>query len=406
MMPPVLSPLLTSLAVPVLLALAGDPAAAAPSPAPAAAATATADDFADDARLIYLYAACGPLPVAVAGAPKAAPLVTPEPPAPLPAEVITKHCAQMRLLIKRWRQRWVEKAVPFLAEIVPADLPAEVVYPFGGGDLFTALATFPRATTITTLSLEPSGNPLTFAAAPPEQIEHALGTFLDHVRRLSFATHSKTTNLLEFRHEVLPDQLAFALLALVAFDLEPMGLRFFEVTAEGTLVYLSRAEILGRKKRQFANMELSFRRRGDPAAPTRIHRHLQANLADQPLGRTPGVIAHLESKGPVAAMTKAASYLLWSPSFTRIRNYLLAHADFMISDSTGIPPHFAAAAGFEQQTWGKFTGPFLTAPTPHDQDFAKLWADNPQRPLEFGFGYPDREKNDHLLVTRRKGKAP
>jgi hypothetical protein len=97
---------------------------------------------------------------------------------------------------------------------------------------------------------------------------------------------------------------------------------------------------------------------------------------------------------------------LWSPSFTRIRNYLLVNADWMISDSTGIPPHFAAAAGFEQQTWGRFVGPFLATPTPHDLDFAKLWADNPQRPLAFGFGYPDREKNDHLLVTRRKGKAP
>ncbi len=393
------SPSLIPLSLLYTLAAGGEPPAAA-------AASSAGDDFAEDARLLYRFAACGPYPIAVKCAAKAPAIAAEVPPARLPAEVISKHCQQMRLLINRWRQRWVDKAVPFLAGLVPAHLPTEVVYPFGGGDLFTALATFPHARTITTLSLEPSGNPLAFAAADAERVGHALAVFLDRVRRLSYATHSKTTNLLEFRHEVLPDQLAFALLALVAFDLEPVGLRFFDITPQGTLNYLSRAELLGRPKRQFANMELHFRQRGDSAAPTRIHRHLQANLADQPLGRNPGVIAHLESKGRVAAMTKAASYLLWSPSFARIRTYLLDHADWMISDSTGIAPRFAGPAGFEQQTWGKFAGAFLTTPGPHEEEMVRLWSASPPQELAFGFGYPDKEKNDNLMITRRKPKAP
>src|SRR5204862_7149950 len=111
-------------------------------------------------------------------------------------------------------------------------------------------------------------------------------------------------------------------------------------------------------RRCFADLELTFRRRGE-SGPPRIYRHLQANLADKVLATTPGVMAHLEAKGRVAAMTKAASYLLWSPAFKRIRDYLLAHADWMISDSTGIPPAFAGPAGFEQETWGRFTGSFI-----------------------------------------------
>jgi len=370
-------------------------------PARAAEDEAAGDDFIADARLLYRVAACGP---AKAGAPgeEAAVAVT----AALPPAVADQHCKAMRALVAGWRRRWIDKAVPFLAEIVPAALPPEVVYPFGGGDLFTALATFPRATVITTLSLEPSGNPTAFAAAAPDVAEHALAVFRDHVRRLSFATHSKTTNLLEFRHEALPDQLAFALLALVAFDCEPVRLRYFELGSDGGVRYLTREAIAARKTRQFANMELAFRQRGDAAAPVRVHRHLQANLADQPLARAPGVIAHLASKGRVTAMTKAASYLLWSPSFTQIRNYLLGHADWMISDSTGIPVRFAAGAGFEQQTWGQFTGAFLAAAPEHQQDFVELWAGQPVRALPFGFGYPDKENHDHLLITRRRLAAP
>jgi hypothetical protein len=38
----------------------------------------------------------------------------------------------------------------------------------------------------------------------------------------------------------------------------------------------------------------------------------------------------------VAAMTKAASYMLWNNAFTTMREWLVAHAVFMISDSTGV----------------------------------------------------------------------
>ena len=30
----------------------------------------------------------------------------------------------------------------------------------------------------------------------------------------------------------------------------------------------------------------------------------------------------------------------------------------------------------------------------------KLWKDQPHRDLPFRFGYPDKEKNNHMLVTR------
>jgi hypothetical protein len=363
----------------LLLALAAAPDAGAPP-----------DDFAKDARLLYRAATCGTAEVAL--------------PATIRPEVIERHCQAMKGMLANWKRRWISKAVPFLAAVVPADLPAEVVYPFGGGDLFTALATFPKASVITTLSLEPAGNPEAFAAASADDVDHALAAFRDVVRRLSFATHHKTTNLLEFRKEALPDQLAFALLALVAFDLEPVGLRYFEIEDGGKLHYLSRPEILARKSRRFADMELTFRARA--GGPVRTYRHLQANLADKSLASTPGVMAHLESKGRVTAMTKAASYLLWSPAFKRIRGYLLEHADWMISDSTGIPPSFAGPAGFEQETWGKFNGAFLKVAHGPDEEFVKLWAATAERPLPFGFGYPDKDENDHLLVTRRRAKLP
>jgi hypothetical protein len=351
------------------------------------------DDFTDEARLLFHAAACGTLEPA------------PALPAALTAPARERHCQVLRNLLAGWKRRWTNKAMPFLANVVPAELPAEVVYPFGGGDLFTALATFPRAQVITTLSLEPGGDPVAFGAASNEDITRALQTFRDDVRRLSFVSHSKTTNLLGLRKEVLPDQLAFALMALTAFDCRPVSLRYFRIEDDGQLHYLSREELVASKGKGFANLELAFLGPGQTEGAPRLYRHLQANLSDKSLATTPGVMKHLESKGRIAAMTKAASYLLSSPLFKTVRDYLLAHADWMISDATGIPPSIAKPAGFEQETWGRFTGAALKVSRATDEDFVRLWSERPVRPLPFTFGYQDKDDNDHMMVTRR-AKTP
>jgi hypothetical protein len=146
--------------------------------------------------------------------------------------------------------------------------------------------------------------------------------------------------------------------------------------------------------------------------PIKVYRHLAYNLADayltddpHHLTRDPSLLAHLVAKGRVSAMTRAASHLLWFDEFTLIRNYLTAHLEWMPSDSTGVPPPFAAAAGLEQDTYGVFTAAY----EPSDQGerrqyndaFRELFASNPQKRLDFLFGYPDNAKNAHLVVTYR-----
>jgi hypothetical protein len=102
-------------------------------------------------------------------------------------------------------------------------------------------------------------------------------------------------------------------------------------------------------------------------------------------------------------MTKAASHLLWSDHFSLIRGWLLAHTDWMISDSTGIPPRFAEDAGFTQDTYGTFDGPaaFGLVDAKDANDIKMLFASEPSRNLAFRYGYPDKDGHAHLIVTRR-----
>jgi hypothetical protein len=381
----------------------GNAARASEAPPPKAAAPETplvaGQDFTREARLLFRVVACagaGEIPVELEA-------------------VVKAHCAAFRPLMAAYREKYVQGAQSFLQSLQPDGLPATVVYPFGGGDLLSALTTYQNLREVTTLSLEHSGDPRRIVGIDAPRLEESLLRVRKGISGLLWLSDSTSENLMQLQRGDIPGQLAFFLIGLAIHGQEPIGLRYFRIEADGSLHYLEQQDIAALEDQAaqqlnavwkspdfsvaFSNSELSFRAEG--ARETRMHRHIAANLMDGPLAKSSGVLKHLGKKGRVAAMTKAASYVLWSKGFTRIRNYLLANMDFMLSDSTGIPPQYASAAGFEQETYGKFDGPFLEANAKDAEDFCALWSSQPKRDLTFRYGYVDVLRQNHLLVTRR-----
>jgi len=388
-----------ALALPAL-ALAQAPAAAAPAEAPA--------DFVAEARVLMRVVTC-------------------QGDAPLPAgfdePTHAAFCKKQQRSIAAARDGYLPVASRFLAKLRPAGLPTTVVYPFGGGDLLSALTTYPDATDLTTLSLEHAGDPRRLGAITSKE---QLADSLEMIRYTSWgllnANDSKTENLMKGQRGEIPGQLAFFLSALAVHGYQPVSLRYFRIEKDGALHYFTPSEIALVEKEDakllrgkwtepdfsvaFSNSELTFAKPGE--AP-RVHRHIAWDLSD-PAVRKTGIIQWLEQKGPIAAMTKAASYLLWREDFSRVRNYLLSRMVFMISDSTGIPPRYASKAGFVQETYGTYEVSFLETSPALDAEFVALWKEQPRRPLPIRYGYIDGTKegdkykgNVHLMVTR---KAP
>ncbi|HYA87711.1 MAG TPA: hypothetical protein VEI57_11685 [Nitrospirota bacterium] len=360
-------------------------------------------DFIKEARLIFVAAACGDGQI----------------PDGIEAVVVESHCREVRPFIVKARKDFVDKVRSFLALLLPKDLPTEVVYPFGGGDLLTALATYTDARVITTISLESAGDPQRLGKASASELRDALKTFRTMQVYLLKTHDNRTENLPPFERGVIPGQLAFSLAAAVVFGYEPLSLRYFRIEQNGALHYLTQAEISALEQVKskklasfmpdpdfspaFRNMELVLRRIGSGAGPELIiHRHIAANLSNRHFEGSL-LKTHLESKGKIAAMTKAGGYLLWRDDFSSFRGYLLAHMTFMISDSTGILPRHAAAAGFEQTTFGAFHGAFLEDNGGEDAaELRRLWNEQPFRPLPFRYGYSDIRGANHLMVTRPK----
>jgi hypothetical protein len=194
-----------------------------------------------------------------------------------------------------------------------------------------------------------------------------------------------------------------------------VSLRYFRVSSDGSLAYVTQGDMDAAAhhpkalRALFDNAELRFRKAANPQAPVQILRHIAYNLDDAHLKDDPSLLASLGrvsakgANGKVATMTKAASHLLWNDHFGLIRGWLIEHTDWMISDSTGIPPRFAQPAGFSQDTYGTFDGPapFGLFDDRDANDFKHLFASEPTRDLSFRYGYPDRDGHAHMIVTHR-----
>jgi hypothetical protein len=372
---------------------AGPPAPADAQPEP----PMEGKDFLPEALTIFRVAACGS---------------TGEVPARFDQSVVDRHCEALARAYDDYKRSWIDVAKPFLGSLRPRDLPGAVVYPFGGGDLVSALATFPDATEITTISLEPAGDVRPIDSLAPERLAHELSGHRDHLVRLFAKAHSRTDNLEKESKTDLPGEILFDLAALVVHGDEPLSLRYFRLRPDGSVAYVTQADIdeakRGAARRAlFANAELRFRRAGSAsgggAGPTQVLRHLSFNLDDAHLKQDPSLLAHLNNKGKVAAMTKAATHLLWDDHFSSIRSWLVDHTDWMVSDSTGIPPRIAGPAGFVQDTYGTFDGPspFGLPDAKDARDLKRLFASQPSRDLAFRYGYPDKDGHAHMVVTRR-----
>ena len=359
-------------------------------------------DYIADARLYYRVVACkgeGPLP------------------ANLDAPPIEKHCAEMAKRYERFTEKYITPATAFFGQLRPPNLPTSVVYPFGGGDLASALVTYPDARDITTISLEHAGDPTRLAKLEKKwALRSSLATYRAAIYGLLTLNDSTSENMRKLERGGIPGQLSFHLTGMAALGFEPVSLKFIRLTDDGKVHYLTKAEIdaLAPKKAKkvkggwvdtdfsvaFNHMELSFRKAGDPKAPLIVHRHFAWNLGDKGF-KGSALEKHLLAKGKVAALTKAASYLIWAGGFGGIRDYLLANMVWMASDATGIPPRWAKKAGFEIVTYGTFKGPFLEEANPViGQEMVKLWASQRRRKLPFRYGYPDSEKNLHLMITK------
>ncbi len=373
----------------------------------ARSAAATPRDFTAETRAVYAVAACGEAP-----------------PRAFDKRIVAAHCAELAKAVEMWRKNWLAKAQPWLAAKVDK-YPRTVLYPFGGGDLVTMLAVYPDATEYTSLSLEGIGDP-----RPLAKLDRAkLTADLAKLRKMLAANLNWAWNMtIQLSIDSsesgagIPGILTIMLVALDAHGYEPVEARYFTLNPDGTPAYLTagvvdewdKARPRQPKRKQtnavqqgvFNNIELVFRKKGDPNAPKKTFRHIAADLSDDGLTANPAPLAYIAKRGDLAAMTKAASYLFWKPNFEKVRSAVLAKMKIMVSDDTGVPPRYAKPAGFTQTFYGTYNGAFFKWASEGvrgevEKEMIEAWKSSVEKTVPFRFGYYDNRRTPHVMITRK-----
>src|SRR5262245_45268600 len=253
----------------IVLGAAASAQAQAPSPAPAAP-----QELLDEARALLVVAAC-----ADGSETKIKP------------EVYAAHCKAVRAAQDDYKKQWLTPAAEFFKANVPAGLPRTVVYPFAGGDLSTALAVYPDADEITTISLEPAGDPRDLTTLRAGDLDRALKKVEYELKFLYRVNFSNTINMIDaMREGVLPTQLIFGLSALQIHGYEVVALRYFKIEPDGSIHYLDDKDVASApspakarpnvRNRVFANVEVLFKK---PSGRIQVYRHIQQNLDNEHL---------------------------------------------------------------------------------------------------------------------------
>jgi hypothetical protein len=337
--------------------------------------------------------------------------VVPEPGDPVvdalvATEAFRQHQAWMReqfapvrarlAAMERWRDQTLR---------VPDAANRTLLYPFSGPDFLNAYAMFPQHARYVFFSLERPSEISDLAQKTPAQLAELLeslrAALRDIFERNYFITSYMSRQLTAPRlRGTLPlIGTMMALYGRVIVSVEPVDL-FPDLTEAYARPGARRPAIPMR------GVRVVF---GDPVTRrTQQLHYFSLDATDRALQFYPGFTGWLAAQGPATAMVKSASYLLHDRQFSQVRDTLLATADVLLQDDTGVPFRVLRQAGWKVQLFGEYRYPLPSLAYGYQRDLQAAYEQAGRLPpLTFPFGYHWREGgagSGLMIATRAPGK--
>ncbi len=134
---------------------------------------------------------------------------------------------------------------------------------------------------------------------------------------------------------------------------------------------------------------------------------LSVQSAQRFLGTQPAAfVSFLKSFGPVTTFTKAASYLMYKPHFSAIRQFILDQSLYVLQGDSGIPLRYFDPAVWNLRFYGTYTGPIALFSNCYQADMAAIYRQGQDiQPLPFGIDYRHRARTSNLMFASKKAKG-
>ena len=307
------------------------------------------------------------------------------------------HSQQIESAWKQSEQRQLGKIRTWAPENLGSihSSPSPVFYFFSGPDILYAQALFPNAGTYVLCAKEPVGNVTNVAEIPPGDLPLALAGLRKSLTSLLNWSFFITQDLrldIKQRHFT-------GILPVLEILLSKSGARITEVAFVSC--DKSGGIAIGGGKGT-PGVRLRFNRGGGQQTLF----YFAADLSNGGLQTHDGLLRFCERLGRGQSLLKAASYLPHEGSFSRVREWLLAHSRTIVQDPSGIPFRDFDPNQWRIRLWGNHGKPielFAKYQQPHLEN---ALAAAPRPDLPFGFGYQHLPSNAVMIVAERQGGAP
>lgn len=265
-------------------------------------------------------------------------------------------------------------------------------YMFSGPDFLYANAFFPNASTYILCGTEPVGPIPDITKMPQHVLPSALANLrksLDSVLSWSFFI---TKNMkVDLRQQQLSGTLPLLYVFLARAGCTIESVELVALDKDGSFVPPGKGTTPG--------VKITFM--GPAARPQTLY-YFTTDLADWAIKAIPNFGKFCEQQGQGVTLLKAASFLMHSDNFSKVRGYLLAHSKVILEDDSGIPYRFFTNDKWTVRFYGHYAGPikrFLKNPQP---DLAKDNAASNPPPLPFSFGYQWQPSRSSLMIATPK----
>lgn len=293
--------------------------------------------------------------------------------------------------IENWRAQQIR---------IPATHHRTLVYPFSGPDFLNAYALFPDHPRYIFFSLERPGALPDLESVTATQfgklLEDVRSAFRDIFQRNYFITDymSKQLTTPWIRGTVPVMATMMALLNQRIVRIEPLDLfpelaRTYESSAAAKhprrLMRAVRIEYVG----------------SNSGAVRQVH-YISVDATDKALEFYPEFTQWLAQHRPATVLLKSASYLLHDNQFEKTRSMILATADVVVQDDTGVPYRFLNQPPWQVRLYGQYHKPIKSLRYGYQPDLeAAFRSAGAPAELPFPFGYHWRGKQSGLLVATR-----
>ena len=224
---------------------------------------------------------------------------------------------------------------------------ATVFYPFSGPDFVNVFALFPHAKTYLLIALEPVGEMPDFAAGNEQNFFPSLQRSLYDLLQLDFF---KTNQM---RSSIGKSELKGTLPVLMFFlareQARVLDVQYWVMKPDGTIAE-SPAACSGDLPSGIPGVRIVFTSPGSTEEQTLYY--FQFNLDNGSMQRNQHFVAFLKNFGPMTSFTKAASYLMFKPYFSAIRQFILDQSLYVLQGDSGIPLKYFDPAEWDLRFYG------------------------------------------------------